>query len=168
MVLGRPKISKLAHAFMREYSYRRLKSAQFLGRLGVFLAASAGGGPRDNHGLLPTIVAHHCCPPTDGRRDAEAAGGPALRRGRRAWPWAVETFPRPPPPHISPVIIHTNVLKTCRAARKCRYRPRWLGVHPGTFQKGGAWRGRFVDIITRTSHYTSFTMGGAGCDIDGP
>jgi hypothetical protein len=36
-VSGWPKRSRLAHAFLWEYSYRRLKLAQFLGQLGVFL-----------------------------------------------------------------------------------------------------------------------------------
>jgi hypothetical protein len=34
---GWPKISKLTHAFLWEYSYKRLKLAQLLGQLGVFL-----------------------------------------------------------------------------------------------------------------------------------
>jgi hypothetical protein len=36
-VLGWPKKIKFAHAFLEEYSYRRLKLAQFLHQLGVFL-----------------------------------------------------------------------------------------------------------------------------------
>jgi hypothetical protein len=36
-LLGWPKRHKLAHAFLREYSYKRLKLAQLLGQLGVFL-----------------------------------------------------------------------------------------------------------------------------------
>jgi hypothetical protein len=36
-VLGWPKRRKLAHAFLWEYSYKRLKLAQLLGQLGVFL-----------------------------------------------------------------------------------------------------------------------------------
>ena len=35
--LGRPKICELARAILWEYSYKRLKLAQFLGQLGVFL-----------------------------------------------------------------------------------------------------------------------------------
>jgi hypothetical protein len=35
-VLGWPKRCQLAHAFLREYSYKRLKSAQLLDQLGVF------------------------------------------------------------------------------------------------------------------------------------
>jgi hypothetical protein len=37
LVLGRPKRCKLAHALLWEYSYKRLKLAQLLGRHGVFL-----------------------------------------------------------------------------------------------------------------------------------
>jgi hypothetical protein len=37
MVLGWPKRCKLAHAFLWEYSCKRLKMAQLLGQLGVFL-----------------------------------------------------------------------------------------------------------------------------------
>jgi hypothetical protein len=36
-MLGWPKICKLAHAFLWEYSYKRLKFAQLLGQLSVFL-----------------------------------------------------------------------------------------------------------------------------------
>ena len=36
-VLGWPQRCKLAHAFLRGYSYKRLKLSQFLGQLGVFL-----------------------------------------------------------------------------------------------------------------------------------
>jgi hypothetical protein len=36
-VLGWPRRYKLAHAFLWGYSYKRLKLAQLLGRLGVFL-----------------------------------------------------------------------------------------------------------------------------------
>ena len=40
-MLGWPKRCKLAHAFLWEYSYKRLKLAQLLGQLGVFLAPGA-------------------------------------------------------------------------------------------------------------------------------
>ena len=40
-VSGWPKICKLAHAFLWEYSYKRLKSAQLLGQLGAFLTLVA-------------------------------------------------------------------------------------------------------------------------------
>jgi hypothetical protein len=36
-LLGWPNICKLAYAFLWEYSYKRLKLAQLLGQLGVFL-----------------------------------------------------------------------------------------------------------------------------------
>ena len=39
-VSGWPKICQLAHAFMWEYSYKRLKLAQLLGQLGVFLTCT--------------------------------------------------------------------------------------------------------------------------------
>jgi hypothetical protein len=42
-VSGCPKICKLAHAFMWEYSDEMIKLAQLLGQLGVFFA---GGGRR--------------------------------------------------------------------------------------------------------------------------
>ena len=35
--LDEPNLCKLAHAFLREYSYKMLKFAQLLGQLGVFL-----------------------------------------------------------------------------------------------------------------------------------
>jgi hypothetical protein len=41
-VLGWPKRSQLAHAFLWEYSDERLKLAQLLGQLGVFLTWSLG------------------------------------------------------------------------------------------------------------------------------
>ena len=37
-LLGWPKRCKLAHAFLHEYSDKRLKLARLLGQLGVFLA----------------------------------------------------------------------------------------------------------------------------------
>jgi hypothetical protein len=40
-VLGWAKIYKLAHAFVWEYSYKRLKFAQLLGQLGIFLTCGA-------------------------------------------------------------------------------------------------------------------------------
>ena len=40
-VSGWPKRCKLAHAFLWEYSYKRLKLAQLLGQLGVFLTLTA-------------------------------------------------------------------------------------------------------------------------------
>jgi hypothetical protein len=36
-VLGWPKICKLVHVFLWEYSYKRLKLSQLLGQLGVSL-----------------------------------------------------------------------------------------------------------------------------------
>jgi hypothetical protein len=42
-----PKRCKLAHAFLREYSYKGLKLAHLLGQLGLFLACGqACGGTR--------------------------------------------------------------------------------------------------------------------------
>jgi hypothetical protein len=40
-VLGWPNRCKLAHAFLWEYSYKRLKLVQLLGQLGFFLTALA-------------------------------------------------------------------------------------------------------------------------------
>ena len=42
-MLGWPKRCKLAHAFLWEYSCKRLKWAQLLGQLGVFLARMGRG-----------------------------------------------------------------------------------------------------------------------------
>ena len=42
-MLGWPKRCKLAHAFLWEYSCKRLKLAQLLGQLGVFLARMGRG-----------------------------------------------------------------------------------------------------------------------------
>ena len=57
-VLSWPKRCKLAHAFLREYSYKRLKLAQLLGQLGVFLtsAASAARTIRRNPSTLGVDV----------------------------------------------------------------------------------------------------------------
>jgi hypothetical protein len=43
-VLGWPEICKLAHAFLWEYGYKRLKLAQFLGKLCVFLTCDSDSG----------------------------------------------------------------------------------------------------------------------------
>ena len=40
-VFGWPKRCRLAHAFLQKYSYKRLKLAQLLGQLGVFLTSAA-------------------------------------------------------------------------------------------------------------------------------
>ena len=45
-VLDWPKICKLAHAFLREYSYKRLKLAQLLGQLGGFLTLDPSAARR--------------------------------------------------------------------------------------------------------------------------
>jgi hypothetical protein len=42
-VLGWPKICKLARAFLWEYRYKRLRLAQLLGQLGVFLTCRPMG-----------------------------------------------------------------------------------------------------------------------------
>jgi hypothetical protein len=52
-VLGWPKICMLAHAFLWEYSYRRLKLAQLLGQLGIVLTCG--------------IVQGFCSPPPTAR-----------------------------------------------------------------------------------------------------
>jgi hypothetical protein len=44
-VLGWPKRCKLAHAFLWEYSCKRLKMAQLLGRHGVFRTCGSGRSP---------------------------------------------------------------------------------------------------------------------------
>jgi hypothetical protein len=41
-VLGWPKICNLAHACLREHSYKRLKLAQLLGQHSVFLTLGSG------------------------------------------------------------------------------------------------------------------------------
>ena len=61
-VLGWPKRRKLAHAFLWEYSYKRLKLAQLLGQLGVFLTcvfrifASRSISPTFASSAAPTAV----------------------------------------------------------------------------------------------------------------
>jgi hypothetical protein len=55
-VSGWPKRRKLAHAFLREYSDERLKLAQLLGKLGVFLTQVAShfwGPPRLGAAVVP-------------------------------------------------------------------------------------------------------------------
>jgi hypothetical protein len=57
-VLGWPKICKLAHAFRWECSYKRLKLAQLLGQLGVFLTRGARAGfvvPEGNAATLEAL-----------------------------------------------------------------------------------------------------------------
>jgi hypothetical protein len=71
-VLGWPKICKLAHAFLWEYSHKRLELAQLLGQLGVFLTLS----PR------PARCAPHRC----GERCG--SGGQRAAPPRRAARWA--------------------------------------------------------------------------------
>ena len=48
-MLGWPKRCKLAHAFLWEYSYKRLKLAQLLGQLGIVLTLIVDATP-----LIPT------------------------------------------------------------------------------------------------------------------
>ena len=43
---GWPNRCKLDHAFLREYSYKRLKLAQLLGQLGVFLTCIVVPSPQ--------------------------------------------------------------------------------------------------------------------------
>jgi hypothetical protein len=43
LVLGWPKRSKLAHEFLWEHSWKRLKLAQLRGQLGVFLTSPTAG-----------------------------------------------------------------------------------------------------------------------------
>jgi hypothetical protein len=58
MVLGWPKRCKLAHAFLWEYSYKKLKLDQLLGQLGVFLTWRSRG----------PAAAASLSPPRSGRR----------------------------------------------------------------------------------------------------
>ena len=48
-MLGWPKRCKLAHAFLWEYSCKRLKLAQLLGQLGVFLTRYAASAEVSAH-----------------------------------------------------------------------------------------------------------------------
>jgi hypothetical protein len=52
-VLGCPKRCKLAHAFLREYSCKRLKLAQLLGQLGVFFTSAARSSRRRSQSRRP-------------------------------------------------------------------------------------------------------------------
>jgi hypothetical protein len=81
--LGRLKRCKLAHAFLQEYSYKKLKLAQLLGRHGVFLTCVAAADHRHPHlperhhprvlpdprhpGVFPLL------PPPQGEKDAVSA-----------------------------------------------------------------------------------------------
>jgi hypothetical protein len=86
-------MSKLAYAFLREYSYKGLKLAQLLGQLGVFLtwagpgrrtaqSLRAGGGGGGGGGGAPQPAA------LSGVRRAGARGGGA-RALRLEWRAAV-------------------------------------------------------------------------------
>ena len=68
-VLGRPKRCKLAHIFLWEHSYQRLKLAQLLGQLGVFLTHRLGR-------QVPQ------CPPGAVARTALCATLPRIQRSR--------------------------------------------------------------------------------------
>jgi hypothetical protein len=66
-VLGWPKRCKLAYSFLWDYSYRRLKLAQLLGQLGVFLTlhisiSAPDSMPRTSSGPRPwkTWARSHC------------------------------------------------------------------------------------------------------------
>ena len=79
-VLGWPKLCKLVHALLWECSYKRLKLAQLLGKLGVFLAS---------YRLVPTAAAHMESMRARARararprsRAAPACGARAPRRNR--------------------------------------------------------------------------------------
>ena len=53
-MLGWPKRDKLAHVFLREYSCKRLKLTQLLGRLGVLLTRAPAG--EFSYGLGNTVL----------------------------------------------------------------------------------------------------------------
>jgi hypothetical protein len=74
-VSGRPKRCKLAHAFLREYSYKRLQLAQLLGQLGV---SHLGGGRVAGAALGADAVRPH---------DAlDVRGVLACTRNSQGWP----------------------------------------------------------------------------------
>ena len=57
MVLGWPERCKLAHAFLWEYSYKRLKLAQLLVQLGVFLTKAMVAGHVGRGGAQEDVAA---------------------------------------------------------------------------------------------------------------
>ena len=68
-VLGWPKRCQLAHAFLWEYSYKRLQLAQLLGQLGVLLATGRGAGARGSRvapGAKHNLLLHLKVSLTDG------------------------------------------------------------------------------------------------------
>ena len=69
---------KLAHAFLREYSYKRLKLAQLLGQLGAFLTIEAPNilanilANFSDRALRPPVLRHGRRPVRRGRRRPRA------------------------------------------------------------------------------------------------
>jgi hypothetical protein len=71
-VLGWPKRCKLAHAFLWEYSYKRLKLAQLLGQLGVFLTC------RHDIRSSRSCCANVCAPPQGSGGTTRGSAPPML------------------------------------------------------------------------------------------
>jgi hypothetical protein len=73
------QVRKLTHAFLWEYSYKRLKLAQLLGQLGVFLtlAALTGGLRAGAHGLVLDLFRRQ--PPALGLGQGQGGAGGAER-----------------------------------------------------------------------------------------
>jgi hypothetical protein len=57
VVSGWPKRYKLTHAFLWEYSYKRLKLAQLLGQLGAFLTCVRSTVVRMTSPIIPVLAA---------------------------------------------------------------------------------------------------------------
>ena len=102
-LLGWPKRCKLAHAFLWEHSYKRLKLAQLLGQLGVLLAPATAHRPLRPHpkasaaALLlarrPPVPARHRPRPAWLRSRRPRLASPCARSVRSP---AIRTFWRAP------------------------------------------------------------------------
>jgi hypothetical protein len=103
-VSGWPKICKLAHAYLWEYSYKGLKLAQLLGRIGVFLTCFHGHevAPRGQPRLqAPPRVRSHC---HFRKRGTEYVSGSGMKWMSR---WYKATM-RPSPSATACACVHAR------------------------------------------------------------
>ena len=86
-VLGWPKIRRLAHAFLWEHSDKRLKLAQHLGQLGVFLTWSVCVGRRVRTSQHLTRRSLHDDASVPGSADGDDASCISVTLQLFAWVW---------------------------------------------------------------------------------
>ena len=122
-VSGWTKICKLAHAYLWEYSYKGLKLAQLLGRIGVFLTCFHGHevAPRGQPRLqAPPRVRSHC---HFRKRGTEYVSGSGMKWMSR---WCKATM-RPSP---TPTRRRTAPARPARGRRRRCPRRSWPGRSP--------------------------------------